>query len=97
MRLGMSEMCTDLQVVRGEGAEDLWWYIQAWGARQREAVVQKPAAHSLLHHPATVTISTIPAKTKWLLYIKVLLFSPLPGFDFTIGHGGAIEGQGPLL
>lgn len=45
-------MYTDLQVVGSEGAEDLWRYIHAWGARQRETVVQIPATDSVLHHPA---------------------------------------------
>lgn len=40
-----------LEVVGGEGAEDLWRDVQAWRARQREAAVQILATHSLLHQP----------------------------------------------
>lgn len=57
-------MYTDLQVVGGEGAEDLWRYIQAWGARQREAVVQKPATDGVLHHPASGSQHRFSKKTK---------------------------------
>lgn len=45
-------MYTDLQIVGGEGAEDLWRYIQAWGARQRKTAVQILAINSVLHQPA---------------------------------------------
>lgn len=45
-------MHTDLQIVGSEGAEDLWRYIQAWGARQRETVVQILATDGVLHQPA---------------------------------------------
>lgn len=40
-----------LEVVGGEGVDDLWRDIQAWRARQREAAVQILATHSLLHQP----------------------------------------------
>lgn len=67
-------MYTDLQIVGSERAEDLWWYIQAWGARQRETVVQVLATDSVLHHPANGHQHTISAKNKPQLWRK-LLFS----------------------
>lgn len=45
-------MYPDLQIVGSEGAEDLWRYFQAGGARQRETVVQILATDGVLHHPA---------------------------------------------
>lgn len=40
-----------LEIVGGEGANDLWRNVQAWRTRQREAAVQIFATHSLLYQP----------------------------------------------
>lgn len=42
-----------LEVIGGEGADDLWGDVQAWRARQREVAVQIFAAHSFLHQPVS--------------------------------------------
>lgn len=49
--VGFMSCTVYLEVVGGEGAEDLWRDVQAWRARQREAAVQILATHSLLHQP----------------------------------------------
>lgn len=48
----MALCCIYLEVVGGEGTDDLWRDIHAWRAGQREAAVQIFAAHCLLHQPA---------------------------------------------
>lgn len=64
-------MYTDLEIVGREGAEDLWWNIQAWGARQREIAVQILATHGVLHRPADQNATPFQQQTQTQLQEKL--------------------------
>lgn len=89
-----------LQVVGGEGTDDLWWDVQAWRARQREAAVQILATHGILHQPVSSQNNRsslrLQRETLKSLYLGVWN-APLSGLDLGKTHGGTIQGQRPVL